>query len=180
MPDSDFDAVSVLRSLDGRCLFGPIRAIRLAVDLHDNRPVHDSVQERHRQRWIAPVVAPRVEVDVRHQRRRPSAAGVDQLVQQARCLGRFDPFQSVERTFRTSARDYPRISFRAKSGGVAVMPARHPHPQAERLDRGVKRRLPACQLERGCPRRDPHQSSTVGPPIGPGEPRPAGGHTITD
>ena len=84
------------RPLGGRRLFCPIRSIRLAIDLHDDRPVHDSVQERHRQRWIAPVVAPPVEVDVHHQRRRPSAADVDQLVQQARCLGRFDAFQSVE------------------------------------------------------------------------------------
>ena len=71
-------------------------SVRLSLDLQDDRPVHDPVQERHRQRRIAQVLAPGLEIDVRHQRRRTTAADVDQLVQQARRLGRFQPFYSVE------------------------------------------------------------------------------------
>lgn len=72
----------------------PMRPIRLALNLQDDRPVHDPIQERHRQRRVAQILALRLEVDVRYQRRRALlAAGVDQLVQQARRLTRFDPLE---------------------------------------------------------------------------------------
>src|SRR3954470_18601432 len=76
---------------------GTVRSIRLAVDLHDDRTVHDPIQKRHRQRRITEVLTPRLEIDVRHQRRRPlRAPGIDQLVQQARRLARFAAFDPVE------------------------------------------------------------------------------------
>ena len=72
-------------------------SIRLAVDLQDGCPVHDPVQERHRQRRITQVVPPGGEVDVRHQRRRTlPAAGVDDLVQQVGRLRRGAPFDLLE------------------------------------------------------------------------------------
>jgi hypothetical protein len=68
---------------------------------------------------------------------------------------------TLNRTFRTSAVDYPRISSRAKLWGAAAMPVQRAHPQGGRLDRGAKRRLPAWQPRRGGPRRDQCHSPTV-------------------
>jgi hypothetical protein len=57
--------------------------VGLAVDLHDDGPIDDAIQEGHRERWIAEVFAPGIEVDVGHQGRGAlSAAGVDHLVQE--------------------------------------------------------------------------------------------------
>src|SRR3954452_5632328 len=76
---------------------GTVRSIRLAVDLHDDRTVHDPVEKRHRQRRITQVLSPRLEIDVRHQRRRTlRAPGIDQLVQQARRLPGLAPLDPVE------------------------------------------------------------------------------------
>jgi len=75
---------------------GAVGAIGAALDLQDNGAVHDTVEEGHRQRRVAQVFAPGVEVDVRHQRRRALRAGVDDLVEQVGGLRRFAAFDLVE------------------------------------------------------------------------------------
>ena len=42
---------------------GAAGAVRFAFDFEDDRPIDQAVQEGHRQRWIAEVGAPGVEVD---------------------------------------------------------------------------------------------------------------------
>jgi hypothetical protein len=81
------------------CLLRPVSSIGLAVDLQDDRPIDDAVQERHRQRRITQVIGPGLEIDVRYTRRRSRGASVDQLVQQACRLGTFGPFNPVETEF---------------------------------------------------------------------------------
>ena len=59
-------------------------AVAATRDLQHDRSVDDAVEESHRQWWIAEVIAPGVEVDVRRQCGRAAAmAGVDDFVEQA-------------------------------------------------------------------------------------------------
>jgi len=95
-PADGLRADLLARSLGRGGLLCSVGSIGLAIDLQDDRRIHDPVQERHRQRRVAQVIAPGLEIDVRHQRRRPRGTCVDQLVQQARRLGRFSPLDSVK------------------------------------------------------------------------------------
>ena len=74
-----------------------VGAVRLAADLQQDRSVHYAVQEGHRQRRIAQVIAPRLEVDVRAQGGGTlAAAGVDHLVEEVGRLGALAAFDAVE------------------------------------------------------------------------------------
>ena len=74
-------------------------AIRTAIDLDDNRAVHNAVEEGHGQRRVVEITAPGVEVDVGHDRGGTLAAGVDDLVQQVGGLRAFAAFDLVEGEF---------------------------------------------------------------------------------
>jgi hypothetical protein len=75
-----------------------VGTVRLAANLQGDRPVHYAVQKGHRQRRIAQVVAPRLEVDVRAQRGRTlAAAGVDQLAEEVGGLGALATLDAVEK-----------------------------------------------------------------------------------
>ena len=72
-------------------------AVRLAADLQQDRAIDHAIEEGHRQRWIAEVVAPRLEVDVRGQGGGAfAAAGVDEFVEEVGCLRAFAAFDAVE------------------------------------------------------------------------------------
>src|SRR5258708_5806615 len=69
----------------------------ISLDLKDDGAVHHSIQERRRQRRISQVVAPRLEVDVRHHRRGTlPAPRVDDLEQQVGRLRRLLPLDVIE------------------------------------------------------------------------------------
>jgi hypothetical protein len=83
-----------------RSLFGPVGAVGLPLDLQNDGPVHQAVQEGHGQRHVTEIVAPGLEVDVGNQGGGVLlAAGVDDLVEQAgglAALGAFDPVADME------------------------------------------------------------------------------------
>ena len=77
-----------------------MNAIGFAFQLHDRGAVHDAIQHGHRQRRVAEVVGPGLEVDVRHQGGADAlAAGVDDLVPQAGGLRTEAAFDAIEAEF---------------------------------------------------------------------------------
>jgi len=84
----------------GRWFLGSVGAVRFTADLQQDGPVHDAIQKGHCQRRIAQVFTPSLEVDVRGQGRGSLAtAGVDDLVEEVRCLRTLAAFNAVESEF---------------------------------------------------------------------------------
>ncbi len=85
------------RSFRGGCV-GTVDPVGLPLQLHDRGSVDDAIQHGHRQRGVAEVVGPGLEVDVGDQRRGAFlTAGVDDLVPQTRRLraeAAFDPVKA--------------------------------------------------------------------------------------
>ena len=80
--------------------FVPGVPIRLAIQLQNDRPVYDAVQQCHCQRCIIQVFLPGLEVDVRHQRRGTLLrSGINQLEQQTRGVLGLTPLQLIEAEF---------------------------------------------------------------------------------
>src|SRR5271157_3977796 len=72
-------------------------AVRFAFDLENDRSIDQAVQEGHRQRRIAEVIAPGVEVNVRRQRGGLFLiAGVEDLVEEICRFGVLLAFDAVE------------------------------------------------------------------------------------
>ena len=80
-----------------RRVWSAMGSVALALQLHDRRSIHDSIQEGHRQGGVAEVVGPSLEVDVGHQSGRAFlAVCINDLVPQARGLRREAAFDAVK------------------------------------------------------------------------------------
>ena len=77
-----------------------MHAVGFAFQLHNRCAVHHPIQQRHRQRPVAEVSRPGLEVDVGDQGRAAAlAAGVDDLVPQAGGLRTEAAFDAVKAEF---------------------------------------------------------------------------------
>jgi hypothetical protein len=104
-------------SFRGWFLRRTVNPVRLAFQLHDRGAVHDSIQERHRERRVAEIVGPGLEVDVRHQGSADSlAARVDDLVPQARCLRTDSTFDAVEAEPGQTHQNLPNLAGERQAG----------------------------------------------------------------
>ena len=93
---SERDGANVC-SFDGRLVGVAVNSVGFAFQFHDRGTVHDAIQQRHRQRGVAEIVGPGLEVDVRHQGGADAlAARVDDLVPQAGGLRTDSTFDAVE------------------------------------------------------------------------------------